>query len=45
MANFINIVFEVKEKTETLEDGTVVDQRGRIVFNNDNIPMFKKAGD
>ena len=43
MANFINIVFEVKEKTETLEDGTVVDQRGRIVFNNDNIPMFKKG--
>lgn len=43
MANFINIVFEVKEKTETLEDGTVVDQRGRIVFNNDNTPMFKKG--
>jgi hypothetical protein len=43
MANFINIVFEVKEKTETLEDGTVVDQRGKIVFNNDNTPMFKKG--
>lgn len=43
MANFINIVFEVKEKIETLEDGTVVDQRGRIVFNNDNTPMFKKG--
>ncbi len=43
MVNFINIVFEVKEKTETLEDGTVVDQRGRIVFNNDNTPMFKKG--
>lgn len=43
MANFINIVFEVKENTETLEDGTVVDQRGRIVFNNDNTPMFKKG--
>lgn len=43
MANFINIVFEVKEKTETLEDDTVVDQRGRIVFNNDNTPMFKKG--
>lgn len=43
MANFINIVFEIKEKTETLEDGTVVDQRGRIVFNNDNTPMFKKG--
>lgn len=45
MANFINIVFEVKENTETLEDGTVVDQRGRIVFNNDNTPMFKKGWD
>lgn len=43
MANFINIVFEVKEKTETLDDGTVVDQRGRIVFNNDNTPTFKKG--
>lgn len=43
MVNFINIVFEVKENTETLEDGTVVDQRGRIVFNNDNTPMFKKG--
>lgn len=43
MVNFINIVFEVKENTETLEDGTVVDQRGRIVFNNDNTPMFKKC--
>lgn len=43
MANFINIVFEVKENTETLKDGTVVDQRGRIVFNNDNTPMFKKG--
>lgn len=43
MANFINIVFEVKENKETLEDGTVVDQRGRIVFNNDNTPMFKKG--
>lgn len=43
MANFINIVFEVKENTETLEDGTVVDQRGRIEFNNDNTPMFKKG--
>ena len=43
MANFINIVFEVKENTETLEDGTVVEQRGRIVFNNDNTPMFKKG--
>lgn len=43
MANFINIVFEVKENTETLEDGTNVDQRGRIVFNNDNAPMFKKG--
>ena len=43
MANFINIVFEVKENTEILEDGTVVDQRGRIVFNNDNTPMFKKG--
>lgn len=43
MANFINIVFEVKENTETLDDGTVVDQRGRIVFNNDNTPMFKKG--
>lgn len=43
MTNFINIVFEVKENTETLEDGTVVDQRGRIVFNNDNTPMFKKG--
>ena len=43
MANFINIVFEVKENTETLEDGTVIDQRGRIVFNNDNTPMFKKG--
>ena len=43
MANFINIVFEVKENTETLEDGTVVDQRGRIVFNNNNTPMFKKG--
>lgn len=43
MANFINIVFEVKENTETLEDGTVVDQRGRIVFNNDNTPMFKNG--
>lgn len=43
MANFINIVFEVKENTETLEDGTVVDQRGRIVFSNDNTPMFKKG--
>lgn len=43
MANFINIVFEVKENTETLEDGTVVDQRGRIVFNNDNTPIFKKG--
>lgn len=43
MANFINIIFEVKENTETLEDGTVVDQRGRIVFNNDNTPMFKKG--
>ena len=43
MANFINIVFEVKENIETLEDGTVVDQRGRIVFNNDNTPMFKKG--
>lgn len=43
MANFINIVFEVKESTETLKDGTVVDQRGRIVFNNDNTPMFKKG--
>ena len=43
MANFINIVFEVKENTETLEDGTIVDQRGRIVFNNDNTPMFKKG--
>lgn len=43
MANFINIVFEVKENTETLEDGTNVDQRGRIVFNNDNTPMFKKG--
>lgn len=43
MANFINIVFEVKENTETLDDGTVVDQRGRIVFNNNNTPMFKKG--
>ena len=43
MVNFINIVFEVKENTETLEDGTVVDQRGRIVFNNNNTPMFKKG--
>lgn len=43
MANFINIVFEVKENIETLEDGTVVDQRGRIVFNNANTPMFKKG--
>lgn len=43
MVNFINIVFEVKENTETLEDDTVVDQRGRIVFNNDNTPMFKKG--
>lgn len=43
MVNFINIVFEVKENTETLKDGTVVDQRGRIVFNNDNTPMFKKC--
>ena len=43
MVNFINIVFEVKENIETLEDGTVVDQRGRIVFNNDNTPMFKKG--
>lgn len=43
MANFINIVFEVKENTETLEDGTNVDQRGRIVFNNDNTPIFKKG--
>ena len=43
MANFINIVFEVKENIETLEDGTVVDQRGRIVFNNNNTPMFKKG--
>lgn len=43
IANFINIVFEVKENTETLEDGTNVDQRGRIVFNNDNTPMFKKG--
>lgn len=43
MVNFINIVFEVKENTETLENGTVVDQRGRIVFNNDNTPMFKKG--
>ncbi|UVX34219.1 MAG: hypothetical protein [Bacteriophage sp.] len=43
MVNFINIAFEVKENTETLEDGTVVDQRGRIVFNNDNTPMFKKG--
>lgn len=43
MVNFINIVFEVKENTETLEDGTVVDRRGRIVFNNDNTPMFKKG--
>lgn len=43
MVNFINIVFEVKENTETLEDGTVVDQRGKIVFNNDNTPMFKKG--
>ena len=43
MVNFINIVFEVKENTETLKDGTVVDQRGRIVFNNDNSPMFKKG--
>lgn len=43
MTNFINIVFEVKENTETLEDGTNVDQRGRIVFNNDNTPMFKKG--
>lgn len=43
MVNFINIVFEVKENTETLEDGTVIDQRGRIVFNNDNTPMFKKG--
>ena len=43
MANFINIVFKVKENTETLEDGTIVDQRGRIVFNNDNTPMFKKG--
>lgn len=43
MANFINIAFEVKENTETLEDGTNVDQRGRIVFNNDNTPIFKKG--
>ena len=43
MVNFINIVFEVKEKTETLEDGTIVDQRGRIVFNDDNTPKFKKG--
>lgn len=43
MANFINIVFEVKENTETLKDGTIIDQRGRIVFNNDNTPMFKKG--
>lgn len=43
MANFINIVFEVKENKETLKDGTTVDQRGRIVFNNDNTPMFKKG--
>lgn len=43
MVNFINIVFEVKENTETLKDGTVVDKRGRIVFNNDNTPMFKKG--
>ena len=43
MTNFINIVFEVKENTETLKDGTVVDQRGRIVFNDDNTPMFKKG--
>ena len=43
MVNFINIVFEIKENTETLKDGTVVDQRGRIVFNNDNTPMFKKG--
>lgn len=43
MINFINIVFKVKENTETLKDGTVVDQRGRIVFNNDNTPMFKKG--
>lgn len=43
MVNFINIVFEVKENTETLKDGTVVDQRGIIVFNNDNTPMFKKG--
>lgn len=43
MVNFINIVFEVKENTETLEDGTVVDKRGRIVFNNNNTPMFKKG--
>lgn len=43
MANFINIVFEIKENTETLEDGTIVDQRGRIVFNNDNTPMFKNG--
>lgn len=43
MANFINIVFKTKTEKETLEDGTVIDQRGRIEFNNDNTPMFKKG--
>lgn len=43
MANFINIVFKTKTETETLEDGTVIDQRGRIQFNDDGTPMFKKG--
>lgn len=43
MANFINIVFKTKTEKETLEDGTVIDQRGRIQFNNDGTPMFKKG--
>ena len=43
MANFINIVFDVKTKTKTLKDGTVIDQRGRIQFNDDGTPMFKKG--
>lgn len=43
MANFINIVFKTKTETKTLEDGTVIDQRGRIQFNDDGTPMFKKG--
>ena len=43
MANFINTVFDVKTNKETLEDGTVIDKRGQIQYNDDGTPKFKKS--